>query len=199
MPDPVRGALAPVHAIFNNEQVRRLLLRLRLPLFAVGAGLLLTLLRPNAELFWPAFAVSMVGAALQSWCFAALHKKRELACKGPYALVRNPMYLARYVLILGALLLAANPWLLAAYTVLYFFYMVNRVKREEAALAPIFGEAYAEYCAEVRRFLPRLTPFRHNPVFFFRWNLFFKNNAHVNLLAALAFYAAAWWFLVRGA
>ena len=61
--------------------------------------------------------------------------------------------------------------------------MVNRVKREEAVLAPIFGERYANYCAEVRRFWPRLAPYERNPVAYFRWSLFLENNAHWNLLA----------------
>ena len=64
--------------------------------------------------------------------------------------------------------------------------MVNRVKREEAVLAPIFGERYANYCAEVRRFWPRLAPYERNPVAYFRWSLFLENNAHWNLLAVLA-------------
>jgi len=40
------------------------------------------------------------------------------------------------------------------YTVIYYFYMVNRVKREEAHLRAVLGAPYAEYCAAVRRFLP---------------------------------------------
>ena len=40
------------------------------------------------------------------------------------------MYLGRFFLIGGALLLAGRPWILLPYAVFYYFYMVNRVKRE---------------------------------------------------------------------
>lgn len=189
------GLLSRVHALFNHEALRTVLTRLRLPLGIAGGAILLWIFRPRPEWFWPAFGVSMAGALFQTWCFASLHKKRELACRGPYALVRNPMYLGRFFLIGGALLLTGQPWILLPYAVFYWFYMVNRVKREEAVLAPIFGEPYARYCAEVRRFWPRLAPFGGNPVAYFRWKLFLENNAHWNLLAALAFYAAAAWFV----
>ncbi len=189
------GRLARVHALFNDETLRTVLTQLRVPLGIAGAALLLWIFPPRTEWYWPAFIVSMAGALIQTWCFASLHKKRELACRGPYAFVRNPMYLGRFILIGGALLLAGQPWILLPYAVFYYFYMVNRVKREEAVLAPIFGERYANYCAEVRRFWPRLAPYERNPVAYFRWSLFLKNNAHWNLLAVLAFYAATGWFV----
>jgi len=189
------GRLARVHALFNDEALRTVLTRLRLPLGIAGAALVVWTFPPRTEWYWPAFLVSMAGALVQTWCFASLHKKRELACRGPYAFVRNPMYLGRFFLIGGALLLAGQPWILLPYAVFYYFYMVNRVKREEAVLAPIFGERYANYCTEVRRFWPRLAPYERNPVAYFRWSLFLKNNAHRNLLAVLAFYAATGWFV----
>jgi protein-S-isoprenylcysteine O-methyltransferase Ste14 len=193
------GLLARVHVLFNDEALRKVLTRLRLPLGIAGAVLVLWFFPPRAEWFWPAFGVSLAGALLQTWCFASLHKKRELACSGPYAFVRNPMYLGRFLLVGGALLLTGQPWILLPYALVYYFYMVNRVKREEAVLAPLFGEVYARYCAEVPRFWPRLAPYGQNRVAYFRWKLFFKNNAHWNLLAVLALYAAAGWFLFGGA
>ena len=54
----------------------------------------------------------MFGEAIQLWCFASLDKGRTLAFNGPYALVRNPMYLGRYFILLGGLMLLGNAWLL---------------------------------------------------------------------------------------
>ena len=175
---------------FNHPGIRRALVRLRVPLFiALGAALIWFAKR---DWFWPGLAVSVFGEAIQLWCFATLHKKKELAANGPYAIVRNPMYLGRYFLILGALMLPGIPWLLPVYTVLYYFYMRNRVKREEETLRGIFGEEYAEYCTQVSRFLPSLRPFRGNPVLTFRWELLLRNNGHWNFLATAAFYGIAW-------
>ena len=143
-----------VHGLFNHPTLLRWLVRLRVPLFvALGVALIWYARR---DWFFAALAVSTFGEAIQLWCFASLQKNQVLAANGPYALVRNPMYLGRYFLLLGMLMLLSNVWLLAAYTIVYYFYVVNRVRREEALLAPTFGEAYARYCSQVPRFLPRL-------------------------------------------
>jgi hypothetical protein len=189
--------LREIHRLFNHPGIRGFLRKFRVPL-AIAAGVLLVA-RIDPRWFLPGLAVSSLGELIQLWCFATLHKKKELAANGPYALVRNPMYLGRYFLILGALMLAGKPWLLVAYTVLYYFYMANRVKREEETLRGIFGKGYDEYCAEVPRFVPSVRPFRGNPVLTFQWELLFRNNGHWNFLATAAFYLIAWavTFLLR--
>lgn len=182
--------LREIHRLFNHPGIRNFLRKFRVPL-ALAAGILL-ILRIKPEWFLPGLAVSLLGELIQLWCFASLHKKKELAANGPYALVRNPMYLGRYFLVLGALLLAGRPWLPVVYTVLYYFYMSNRVKREEETLRGIFGREYEEYCSEVSRFVPSLRPFRGNPVMTFRWDLLLRNNGHWNFLAMAGFYLVAW-------
>jgi hypothetical protein len=182
--------LREIHRLFNHPGIRKFLRKFRVPL-ALAAGILL-ILRIDPAWFLPGLAVSAFGELIQLWCFASLHKKKELAANGPYALVRNPMYLGRYFLILGALMLTGRPWLPVVYTVLYYFYMANRVKREEEVLRGIFGREYEEYCAKVSRFVPSLRPFRGNPVMTFRWELLLRNNGHWNFLASAGFYLVAW-------
>ena len=98
------------------------------------------------------------------------------------------MYIGRFFLILGVLMLPGAPWLLPIFAVLYYFYMLNRVRREEETLRGIFGGEYEEYCAEVPRFLPTSRPFRGNPVLTFRRDLFLLNHGHWNLLSVIVFY-----------
>ncbi len=181
-----------VHGLFNHPALRRTLVRLRVPLFvALGFALIWY---ANREWFVPALTVSLVGEAIQLWCFASLQKNQVLAANGPYALVRNPMYLGRYFLLLGMLMLLGNGWLLAAFTILYYFYMVNRVRREEALLAPTFGDDYARYCAAVPRFLPRITPHAGGQIAFFDWSTFLRNHGLRNLAQVAVFYALAGYF-----
>ena len=189
------GFFASVHQVFNNEALRGFFTKLRVPLGVAAAAALLAWLGIRRDLFWIGLAISVAGALVQSWCFANLYKKKDLACRGPYALVRNPMYLGRYLAFFGALLLTGNVWLLAAVTVVYGFYMVNRVKREEAVLAPIFGAEYERYRAGVRRFVPGLRPYEGNRVLCVRWDLFLLNNGPIPLLAVALFYAAAAWLV----
>jgi len=177
-----------IHRVFNNPFARKLFLRLRYVLFLV----FLVVLALKADAAWlPAgFLVSLFGEAIQLWSFASLVKNEQLTARGPYVLVRNPMYLGRFFLILGLVVLLGNVYLIAAYVVLYYFYMVNRVQREERRLTEILGQPYRYYGARVNRFLPALGKLTDPAVRFFNWQVLFRNNGHWNLLAMLLFYAA---------
>ena len=179
-----------IHRFFNHPGVRRFFRAIRVPLAAAAAVLLI--LYADPAWFLPAFGVSLAGSFIQSWCFGTLEKNKGLTANGPYALVRNPMYLGRYFLILGALMLTGSTWLLALFSVLYYLYMRNRVLREESVLREILGAEYEAYCAAVRRFLPSPRPYRGNPVLTFRRDLFLQNHGHWNLLSVVAFYVAVY-------
>ena len=95
--------LTKINNVFNNPTLRSVLFNLRFPLSAIGAALLIW--KINRAWFWPGFAVSMVGALAQVWCFASLQKNQQLCAEGPYSVVRNPMYLSRFILIFGVFML----------------------------------------------------------------------------------------------
>lgn len=186
---------ASVRSTFNNPRVRRWLVRLRVPLAIVAIIVAVPFLQ--REWLLAGFIVSMIGEGIQLWSFASLDKNSDLAIRGPYAMVRNPMYLGRYFIVLGFLMLLGRWWILVIYTVAYWYYMDTRVEREEAHLRPIFGPRYDEYCARVRRFLPG-APLPGQPVAYWNWTLFRQNNAAANLAGTLVVWAAvAAWFTLR--
>ncbi len=177
--------------VFSDDKLRAFAVRYRVVLGLLATIALFWFLGLDKRDFWWAFGISMLGEAIQLWCFASLDKNSTLAFRGPYAFVRNPMYLGRYFIVLGLILLAAR-WqipLIIAFTVLYWFYMANRVKREEALLLQVFGKSYEEYCNEVNRFLPRLTPYRDSTVAFWDWRLFRNAHGPANLVGTLIAYA----------
>lgn len=178
-------------SLFAQPKLRRSVVALRVPLTIAAIVLLAPFLR--REWLPAGFVVSMFGELIQLWCFASLDKNSDLAARGPYALVRNPMYLGRFFIPLGFLMLLGQWWLLVAYAVIYWMYMDARVQREEAHLKPIFGAPYEAYCAQVRRFVPGW-PQAGTTVGYWNWTLFSQNNAGRNLLATLVAWAlmAAW-------
>ena len=187
--------ISAVNALFNHPGLRSLLVRLRTPIAIAAAAVVIAWADPRW--LWPALAVSMFGEAIQLWCFATLDKNATLACRGPYALVRNPMYLGRFFILGGVLMLLGQPWLLAVYAVVYWFYMVNRVGREERRLREVLGQPYADYCAGTHRFLPG-APYRGEPVVVWDWKLFGQNHGWQNFLGTAAFWIAAIaWILSR--
>ena len=177
--------------LFQHPGLRSFLVKMRLPLFV----LLLVGVAPFAKREWllAGFIVSMLGEFIQLWCFASLDKNLTLTIRGPYTMVRNPMYLGRFFIPLGFLMLLGQWWLLVVYAVVYWLYMDARVQREEAHLKPIFGAPYDDYCAKVRRFVPGW-PLTGKPVGYWNWALFSHNNAARNLVGTLIAWAlvAAW-------
>jgi protein-S-isoprenylcysteine O-methyltransferase Ste14 len=185
-----------INRLFNHPGLRSLAVKLRIPII-VAAGIAV-IRYADPRWLWAGFIVSMLGEFIQLWSFASLNKNVDLAAQGPYAMVRNPMYLGRFFILLGVLALLGNVWLLAAYTVGYWFYMSTRVGREERRLKQVLGAPYEAYCAEVSRFVPG-APYRGNKVLFWDWKLFGQNNGHLNFIGTAVFWAAAIiWVLSRG-
>lgn len=183
-----------IHAVFNHAGLRKFWCRIRYPFAAVLLVVLAGLcwrfpIQPTW--FWTGFGVSMVGEFIQLWCFASLKKEKILACRGPYVLVRNPMYLGRFLIILGLILLFGQPalWTVIPYAIGYWYYMVNRVGREEAKLTGIFGESYQAYCRDVNRFLPSLRGGHLGQILHWNWELLAGNHGWLNLASLLAVYA----------
>jgi protein-S-isoprenylcysteine O-methyltransferase Ste14 len=74
---------------------------------------------------------------------------------GPYRYVRNPMYVAFVVAIIGLWLLLARPVLLI-YAGAFFVAIAAFVQwYEEPTMRKRFGQQYVEYCSRVHRWLPR--------------------------------------------
>ena len=144
--------LDAIHRLFNNPALRKVLVKSRVLLGVAAVAAIIWYMDPR----WlvPGFLVSMFGEAIQLWCFASLDKNSTLTARGPYTMVRNPMYLGRFFILLGFLMLLGNPWLLGVYAIGYWFYMDPRVRREEALLVGRFGGAYLDYAEKTSRFVP---------------------------------------------
>ena len=187
--------LSLINRLFNHRGLRRFFVKLRTPLVLAAVTGALLLVRPSPW-FWGGLVVSLCGATAQWWCFACIMTSKELACNGPYRFVRNPMYLARFVMVLG-LLLMVDPtqqlrWLApAVFVVFYGFFMHNRVRREEHKLRAIFGKPYEEYLRKVPRFLPALQPRFVGKTFYWNKTAFRRNNGARNMALVLAGYAIA--------
>ena len=120
-----------------------------------GAGVLL------AALGLPVLLDSFARFALQGLGTPAPPlPTRRLVVQGFYRFVRNPMYVAVTLLIAGQSLLLGD-WRLIAYAAPFWLCChLFVVSYEEPTLRRTFGAEYEAYCAGVRRWLPRPTPWR---------------------------------------
>jgi protein-S-isoprenylcysteine O-methyltransferase Ste14 len=85
---------------------------------------------------------------------AQLFADHQLVTKGPYALVRHPMYVGLAFAAWGALLIYFT-WT-TAYFAGFAPLLGIRAFREEQVLAAEFGGQWREYCRRVPAFIPRL-------------------------------------------
>jgi protein-S-isoprenylcysteine O-methyltransferase Ste14 len=119
---------------------------------------------------WEAVPVIAAGAALYLWCawnFAAVGRgtpgpwdaPRRVVAHGPYRWVRNPIYLAALLVVLGEAGLFGSLRLLAYAGVLAACFHVFVIGCEEPALRRRFGPAYLAY----RHAVPRWIPHRPRP------------------------------------
>lgn len=81
---------------------------------------------------------------------------RNLVTTGPYAYVRNPLYLGNLLLSLGVCLIANVHSMTALLIVGYFAQYLPIIASEEAYLRKFCGSAYESYFAAVPRFLPQI-------------------------------------------
>ncbi len=107
---------------------------------------------------WPGAFLCFLGATLRYWASGYLRKDARPAVGGPYAWVRNPLYLGTYLMALGVAW-AIEAWaLLAISTVVFAIVYYYIILDEETKLRTIFGEPYLKYCSLVPRFFPRPWP-----------------------------------------
>jgi protein-S-isoprenylcysteine O-methyltransferase Ste14 len=82
----------------------------------------------------------------------------RLTTGGPYAYVRNPIYLASIILGFGMVGLVGDPILLLIHLAVCLLLYAGIIPAEEQFLADRFGTEYSEYRENVPRLWPRLRP-----------------------------------------
>jgi protein-S-isoprenylcysteine O-methyltransferase Ste14 len=83
---------------------------------------------------------------------------QTLNTRGPYAYVRNPLYLGNLGICAGLLLIANDPLAYLLGLAFFFGEYFFIIRAEENFLRSRFGAAFDAYTKQVRRWIPRLTP-----------------------------------------
>lgn len=108
----------------------------------------------------------LLGAAIYLWCAwdftftgkgtpAPVHAPKVLVVKGPYRVVRNPMYVGVLLILIGETVVFQSIVLLAYAALVWLAVHLFVIFREEPQLRKKFGAQYEEYCRAVPRWMPR--------------------------------------------
>ena len=119
-----------------------------------GIGLLVMLLGETLR-FW---GVAYAGSATRTTGSAGGDR---LVTDGPFAHVRNPLYLGNFFLSTGVVIMswAWMPWMAFVFFPLFWIQYSFIVHLEEEYLSKRFGERYEDYCRHVRRWIPRFAAY----------------------------------------
>jgi protein-S-isoprenylcysteine O-methyltransferase Ste14 len=80
-----------------------------------------------------------------------------LNTRGPYAFVRNPLYVGNLLLVLGLLCIAHDAWVYAVGLGFFFGEYFFIIRAEEDFLRSRFAHAFEDYCVKVPRWIPRVS------------------------------------------
>jgi protein-S-isoprenylcysteine O-methyltransferase Ste14 len=176
---------------------QRIARRIRVPLGFVAAAVYLWQLvvhRPAvAPILWSLLLV-LPGLWLRGYAAGYVKKNRELTITGPYAHVRNPLYLGS-ILIASGFAVALMSWPFAAALAVFFLLIyVPVIASEEAFLRDTFLE-FEWYCARVPRLIPRITPVRapdgdRGQSGSFSWELYRKHREYNSAIGAALIYCS---------
>lgn len=128
---------------------------------AGGCSAVVLLARPSAITLAAGGALAAAGEALRIWATGHLIRNQEVTTSGPYAFVRDPLYLGRLLLLVGLCVMAWGYSLVLlpfGLGVFFYSYMPRKHRKEMTRLEGLFGEDYRRYAVAVRSLLPRLTP-----------------------------------------
>ncbi|MGB9665033.1 MAG: methyltransferase family protein [Ignavibacteria bacterium] len=89
-----------------------------------------------------------------------------LVISGPYAYVRNPLYIGNVIIYfgLGIMSNAVFPYFQIVGLIYFLYQYYEIVKEEENFLKTKFGQAYEDYCKSVNRFLPKLKKYQNHSI-----------------------------------
>lgn len=124
----------------------------------------------TADLMWEisTLTLAVAGFALRAWTVGTAapgtsgrntrrQKATTLNTTGPYSMVRHPLYLANWLIVL-ALALFPHTWLAPPVVAsIAAGYYACIAKREEAFLRQQFGTRFEEWAARVPAFIPRVS------------------------------------------
>lgn len=172
--------------IFNHDLVRKVVHAIRFLIFFVFLSLIV--IYAQKSVFYAALCISFLGESIQIWAAASLKKNKSLSFKGPYALVRNPMYLGRFFVLLGFIVLQKHTIWIIVYCILYSFYFITRVSHEEKRLKKKYGGKYADYANRIHRFIPRFSNLSFSDLAYFNVSNLLTNLELYNLVGIISFY-----------
>jgi len=164
--------------------------KLRVPGGFLLVAAFVWLAAPTWNSLFAGLPLSLLGLALRAWAAGHLEKNTTLAESGPYAYVRNPLYIGTLMTAAG-LVIASRRWELGIlFAAVFLLIYLPVVELEEQHLRTLFPN-YASYAQRVPSLLPRFS--NTGGMKSFRWTVYVRNQEYQALLGFLVGMAVLVW------
>ena len=135
---------------------------LKTPVLIAGIAITVFLAQPTTFSMIAGCLIVAAGEAIRIWAAGHLMRMQELATSGPYAYLRDPLYLGRFFLIIGFCIMGWGYCLLVlpvALGIFFLNYLPRKYRKEMTRLEALFGDEYRQYAAYARSLVPRMKPY----------------------------------------
>ena len=113
----------------------------------------------SAWLLVTGLAIVVAGLAIRGWAvrhIGTISRTRSarlgpLMSRGPFAMVRNPLYVGNFLMWIGFAVSSGLIWMVPIAWAIFALQYTAIIRFEEAALTQHFGDAYRKYMREVPR------------------------------------------------
>ena len=124
-----------------------------------GIGLLLVAVcayfaRPGSTLVTIGLAMAAFGQVFRIYAAGFIHKNKQLASSGPYALVRHPLYLGNFLILTGFALAASNMYVWIGVIVFFLIWYPAAISYEDSKLESIFEDEWRAWSKNIRAIIP---------------------------------------------
>lgn len=167
--------------------IEKTLIKRRTFFALVGPLPLLLIADAGPSWFLAGAVISLAGALIRVWAAGYIMKNEMLCVTGPYAFVRNPLYLGSLLVLVGYCIMSGRWWTPLVWLPLFAAFYVPTIAAEERNLAEVFGKDYERYRRNIPPLFPRLRrPKDTQAVPFSLRHSLAKNREYQGLLGTLA-------------
>ena len=142
-----------------KERIKRSF-KLRFAILYPFALLAILFSHPSDRLFFISSIFIILGLAIRVWANGYAIKMGKLTTSGPYAYVRNPLYLGTMFIVIGFSLMLDIMLLSISAILIAFFVYINTIRTEEKMLEAKFKSLYVDYRKNIPSLIFTVFPYR---------------------------------------
>ena len=109
---------------------------------------------PDSGTVAPGLALAVIVLVFRIYAAGFIHKNKQLATTGPYALVRHPLYLGNFLILIGFTIACANLYVIIGVIVFFLVWYPAAIAYEDSKLENIFEDDWRAWSKNIRAIIP---------------------------------------------